>query len=461
MKKSILLILASLFAIFALAGCADDSSSNNNASTTPPSTSPTVVPIDLTNNPESLTDLVGNYEITFFYTNGANVLPISSDCDQVAYYLGAADTKCVKGNNDVQMKGYGTVALNQEKTHIQITTKMQMTNQYLKNPSSAPTSTRVLWNQAQNNQYNYTVFEPIPIDAIADGAVNSGASAVSGVTGRNLVKNTTDNKATYKFELLSDGSIRNTMVDNSIMSANVTVIMKKIDALPTGTMDKNTPFLEPAITGFVTNPADISNPETLNGTYNVTFFGTQVTKVQGDEPLITSMAEKYYISNNCTKAQQLYPDIVNQGTKNECKTPVTMLDGSVVMTVANGNLNITSRMQMEGTVLNFSPSDKYQYTTYTPTTDLTTFKGTGVTGYNYDTTNNAPSAESTSYPDSSYQITQLDDGSLRIDMTLVGKTVGLSTKVDAVNTIILEKVSDDTTALENKIQYPFSTTTAQ
>lgn len=253
MKKSILLILASLFAIFALAGCAEDSK-NDTPAVTPPVTPPTVVPIDPTDS-ASLMGLLGTYEITFFYTNGAKLLPISSDCDQVAYYLGAADKNCVKGNNDVQMKGYGTVALNKEMTHIQITTKMQMTNQYLKDPSSASSPANIYWGQAQNNQYNYTVFTPIPVTAIADGAVNSGANAVSGVTGRNLVENTT-NASTYKFELLSDGTIRNTMVDkSSIAPADVTVIMKKIDALPASyTMDMNTQFPEPAITGFVANP---------------------------------------------------------------------------------------------------------------------------------------------------------------------------------------------------------------
>lgn len=251
MKKSLLLILASLFAIFALAGCAEDSKND-----TPAVTPPTVVTIDPTN-PEALSSLLGNYEITFFYTSGAGFLPLSSDCTLVSYYTGTADEKCVQGTNNVEMRGYGVVSLNDmtNPTHINITTKMQMTNQYLQDPSKAG-ATSLYWSMAQNNQYNYTVFNSIPVTAIEDNAVNNGVGVVKGVTGRNLVGYTTDGQATYKFELLSDGSVRNTMVDySSGLEAAVTVIMKKIDTLPDGyDLDANTQFPLPAITGFVTNP---------------------------------------------------------------------------------------------------------------------------------------------------------------------------------------------------------------
>ena len=87
-------------------------------------------------------------------------------------------------------------------------------------------------------------------------AINNGVYAVKGVTGRNLKYTTTDSEATYKFELLSDGSIRNTMVDySSGIGAAVTVIMKKIDTLPEGyNLDGSTQFPLPEITGFSTNP---------------------------------------------------------------------------------------------------------------------------------------------------------------------------------------------------------------
>lgn len=257
MKKSLLLILASLLAVFALAGCAEDSNNETPAETTPP----TVVPIDPANS-EALMNLVGNYEITFFYTSGAGALALSSDCSQVGYWTGSADAKCVQGTNNVEMRGYGVVSLNDmtNPTHINITTKMQMTNQYLKDPSQAG-ETSTLWSLAQDNQYNYTVYTPIPITAIANGAVNDGENAVIGTNGRDRTKLYESLQDTYKFELLSDGSIRNTMKNMSgaasfVGGADVTVIMRKIDALPEGyTMDQNVQFPEPAIESFVTEPA--------------------------------------------------------------------------------------------------------------------------------------------------------------------------------------------------------------
>lgn len=242
MKKSLLLILASLLAVFAITGCSDDSSDDTPAAPT----TPVVVPIDPSNT-DNLSQLLGNYEILFFYTNGANALSIASDCTKVEYYTGKADPKCVQGTNNVDMKGYGTVELTNN--NINIITKMQMTNSNLQNPTD-------LWVSAKNNQYNYTVFTPIPVDAISDNAINNGTNAVKGTTGRNLIQNTNNSNDTYKFELLSDGTIRNTMTDTSVpnFTANVTVIMKKIDTRPQGyNMNKDEKFPEPNIEGFVEN----------------------------------------------------------------------------------------------------------------------------------------------------------------------------------------------------------------
>lgn len=249
MKKSFLLFLSSIIAVFLVTGCAEENKNNGGSTTTPPS----VVPID-PSNPSSLTDLLGNYEIVFFYTDGSGQLSIASDCSKVEYYTGKADAKCVQGTNNVDFRGYGKVELNNpnptQATAINITTKMQMTNDKFK------TGTDIFWSMAKNNQYNYTVFTPIPVTAIANGAVNDGVNAVTGVTGRHLTENTDVPESTYKFELLSDGSIRNTMVDRSILPANVTVIMKKIDTFPSGyTLDKDIKFPEPVIEGFVDNPA--------------------------------------------------------------------------------------------------------------------------------------------------------------------------------------------------------------
>lgn len=259
MKKSFLLFLSSIIAVFLVTGCAEESKNNNGSTTTPPS----VVPID-PSNPSSLTDLLGNYEIVFFYTDGAGMLPISSDCSKVEFYTGKADAKCVQGHNSVDFKGYGRVGVDNpaSPTTINITTKMQMTNECLKNPTVGACANDALgpinyWSQAQNNQYNYNVFTPIPVTAIANGAINDGESAVTGVDGRHLKANVNTTGSTYKFELLSDGTVRNTMVDRSNLApADVTVIMKKIESIPSDyTMDKDVQFPQPVIEGFVDSPA--------------------------------------------------------------------------------------------------------------------------------------------------------------------------------------------------------------
>ena len=205
-------------------------------------------------------------------------------------------------------------------------------------------------------------------------------------------------------------------------------------------------------------PVDLTKPETLNGNYEVTFFGSQVTNVRDADPFVGSMANLFYISNNCDKAKELYPDVIGANGKNNCTAEgqSTLLDGKVVITVANNEMNIASRMQMEGGSVEMSQVDKYQFTKYYKTNDLTTFSGTGVTGWNYDDVNNTPSAASTEFPESPYTVSKLADGSIRIDMTLVGKVVTGIATVDAKNTIILKKVNDDTTALANAIQKPFT-----
>lgn len=207
-------------------------------------------------------------------------------------------------------------------------------------------------------------------------------------------------------------------------------------------------------------PVDPAKPETLNGTYEVTFFGSQVTNVRDiQNQLMAEMADKLYISNDCAKATELYPDVIGANSKNNCDPTSgqsTLLDGTVLITVSATDMNISSRMQMEGGAVEMSATDKYQYTVYNKTSDLTTFTGKGVKGWNYDDVNNKPSATSTDFPESPYTVTINADGAIRIDMTLVGKVVTGIATVDAKNTIILKKISDDTTPLQNAIMKPFT-----
>lgn len=204
----------------------------------------------------------------------------------------------------------------------------------------------------------------------------------------------------------------------------------------------------------------------LTGTYEITFFGTQVTNAKGNNETIVGMADLMYISNDCAKAKELYPDIIDINMKNKCPTEdndgnpqkgiAELLDGIAVVSIENNKLKMSSRVQLAGQIMDtFAPADKYQFTEYYETTGLS---GKGVKGWNYDADNNKPSAQPLDFPNSPYSLSVLDDGSVRIDLTLVGKSVNAMSiiTVDAKTTVIMQKKNDSTTPLENAIQKPFS-----
>lgn len=451
MKKSLLLILASLFAVFALTGCAEDSKNDT------PAPTPGSVP----------SELAGTYNVTFFgsqvtnaksdnpvFATTADALYISNDCVKAAELYPDVIGVNNKNNCGVDTQSTlldGQVVISVVNGNMTITSRMQMEGGAV--------------DLSEADKYQYTIYNV--------ASTTSG----TGVTGWNYdVANNAPSAAATDFPnspftvtQLEDGSVRidMTLVDKSvnafgmqgIVDAKNTIILTKVNDTVVTLENK---IQKP----FTTNtPVDLTKPETLNGNYEVTFFGSQVTNVRDAGPL-GSIADMFYISNDCAKAAELYPDIVDltgsasTPVKNWCDpkgTQSTILDGKVVITVSNGNLNITSRMQMEGGAVDASPTDKYQFTEYYTTNDFTTFSGKGVSSWNYDETNNTPSATATEFPESPYSISLLEDGSIRIDMTLVGKVVEGIATVDAKNTIILKKVNDDTTALENTIQAVFPT----
>lgn len=261
MKKSFLFLLISIMTVFLIAGCAEDTTKGEG--TTPVTegsesleitfTGPTAIDF---NQPETL---VGAYELTFFYTDGAGLLPISTDCTKVQEYTGNENKKCIQGENSVDFKGYGTITL--VDNSLKIITKMQMTNTNLQNGTG-------LWGAAKNNQYSYTVFKDIPASNISGNIINGGDSAVKGTSGRTLTKNVPVSEdtnqmgnnpggTTYTFELDSTDkfTLINKLTDkSSVMPADVTVIMKKISDTPIADMKKDKPLPTPVITGFVANP---------------------------------------------------------------------------------------------------------------------------------------------------------------------------------------------------------------
>ena len=213
-----------------------------------------------------------------------------------------------------------------------------------------------------------------------------------------------------------------------------------------------------ALTGCADEPAKEEGPKvtlidpTVAGTYEVQFFGSQV-KAKTPNPLV----ESFYVTNDCAKAKQLLPDVIGVGGKNNCTTSSNskILDGKVVITVDETGMLIVSRLQMEGGTVDMSAADKYQYTEYNKTANVS---GQGVKGWNYDEKTSKPSTNPTDFPNSPFSIEpdKSDKSVLHLNMTLVGKVVLNNVEVDAINTIILKKVSDSTNKLENKIQKPFT-----
>lgn len=244
MKKSLLLFLASLFAVFAFAGCAEDSK-NNSTNDTP------VIPVDPALVEQVKQFAEGYYEVTFFYNDGAGNKEYSSDCI-LAGDMGLTVPKC----EDATTTGYGQITVDNTTGNLTLVTKVQMTSP-------------MMVTMSKNYQYNYTEYPVFPITSIdmsniAQGTVTINADkSIKGITGRDLTSNTSDADATYTFTFNTQtGEITNNMtvitpINDLNPTTNVIITMKKIQALPTNyTMDKNKlfPSPAPALGGFVANP---------------------------------------------------------------------------------------------------------------------------------------------------------------------------------------------------------------
>lgn len=209
---------------------------------------------------------------------------------------------------------------------------------------------------------------------------------------------------------------------------------------------------------------DMTKNLDIAGTYKIVFFGSQVIKNNNtkNDTALEDISSQYYVSNDCKQAQKLYPNIVNKGIKNRCNlvTQSKILDGVVLISYDENNyLNIISRLQLEGGVVDLSAPDRYQYTVYSPIKDKKLLTGVGLINWNYDSLHNSPSSSSTIFSDSPFYITKLENNKLRIDVTIIGKNIkimGKNVTVDVANTIILDRMDIKRTDLENKIQKQFA-----
>lgn len=196
MKKSLLFILASLIAIFALTGCADEPAKEEGSK---------VTPINL----QDPSTLVGTYDVKFFGTvatqDGKNAFSaVSTDCSeliksplgkqfniQATGFLGACET------NTKLLGGKVTIKVDEVKHTLKIESKMQMIGQYFLSGVGMA---------GQSDTYQYTAYKEVSLDQVTIDGINSNGK-VTGVSGRNLTSTTSNPKSTFKVTKLGEKDI--------------------------------------------------------------------------------------------------------------------------------------------------------------------------------------------------------------------------------------------------------------
>ena len=229
MKKSLLLILASLFTVFALTGCADEEKND-----TPVITQPTLSESDLKS-------LQGTYDIEFFYTY-ATVATLTNDCSKLQEYVGS-DAKCsnIADQRDSEMQGKGSIDVSNG--YVKIITKVQLDGGGFNNLTVAQV--------AKNQKYNYTVYNGIPVSAVKDNYLNLD-NVTKGTTGRNADSLAGSEDDTYNITIENGIVIINMIKDTGISiakTAPVVVRMKKVSD-NVETLDPNTAFPTPDISNI-------------------------------------------------------------------------------------------------------------------------------------------------------------------------------------------------------------------
>ena len=230
MKKSLLLILASLFTVFALTGCADEEKND-----TPVITQPTLSESDLKS-------LQGTYDIEFFYTY-ATVATLTNDCSKLQEYVLCSDAKCsnIANQRDSEMQGKGSIAVSND--YVKIITKVQLDGGGFNNPMVAQV--------AKNQKYNYTVYNDIPVSAVKDNYLNLD-NVTKGTTGRNADSLAGSKDDTYNITIENGIVIIDMIKDTGISiakTAPVVVRMKKVSD-NVETLDPNTAFPTPDISNI-------------------------------------------------------------------------------------------------------------------------------------------------------------------------------------------------------------------
>lgn len=217
------------------------------------------------------------------------------------------------------------------------------------------------------------------------------------------------------------------------------------------------------ITGCADIPSIDNIPEefkNIEGTYNITFFGSEITNLHGASNAdLFETYNNYYISNNCQKASELFPDIINKNGKNKCDahTKINLLTNDAVIYLINNQISLKAKLQVAQGIAENYKTYKYQYIT----TELSDFlKGDEIKEYYYDAVSNGISTTAYKYPDNNYTVTKIDEKTIQIDAFYHRKEIKLNTTGDYINVntkniFILEKIDNNTIELINNNDYPF------
>lgn len=197
----------------------------------------------------------------------------------------------------------------------------------------------------------------------------------------------------------------------------------------------------------------------LAGTYKITFFGSEITNINdANNSDLFETYNDYYITNNCQKALELFPDIINKNNKNKCDgfAEINLLTSDAVIYFIKNQISLRIKLQAENGIVEKCKTYKYQYITSSLSDKLS---GSGIREDYYDTVSNGVSNISYEYTGNDYIITKIDEKTVKLDIFYAGKDIFLdaqkSINVDTKNTYILEKIDNDTIELITSNDYPF------
>lgn len=350
MKKSLLLILASLFAVFALAGCAEDSKNNNGGTTPTPTPTPSPLPADIST-------LKGTYNIDFFYTDGGGAAVVTTDCTKVTEYVGSSAKQCADAVTEtVDYTGRLTFDVLADGS-VKIISKIQMSGGAFENTFLGQQAKKLGAN------YNYTKYTTIPANAISTTKINDPETghSVKGVQGRNAVSitpydvnstATSQNAAntTYEFTYENGVLICKMKDTSSLVAADVVIrLTKTADTIEV--FDADTPFETPAIDNFVKFYNDII------GSYSIDSLDMGAGANPGSE---TDYARINSNNNHLSLALKVMNGAINPFVYSE--DPAALMENGLSVgkdTTGNTTVTFTLPLGISSVIINMTRNTPY------------------------------------------------------------------------------------------------------